>query len=101
MGAAIAIIVRKQHETVEVFQGARALSPETARVPSDLGIDHGMVFHGLVDRAILRPAGDGRYYLDEPTWIAHNTMRRKRVIIVLLMLVAFAAALGLGIVRLH
>ncbi len=102
MGAAVAIIIRKRRETVEVFQGARATSPSMARDPNELGIDDGVIFRGLVERAILRDAGNGRYYLDEPSWHAHNAMRRKRALVVLALVVALAAvAIGLGMPRLH
>lgn len=93
MGAAVAIIVRKQREIVEVFEGARATSPELARYPDELGIDTTHIFDGLVRRAVLRPVGDGRYYVDEPSWVAMHTMRRRRV--AGLMIVALAVVLGL------
>lgn len=101
MAAAAAMIIRKQRETVEVFQGARATSPATARDPNDLGIDEGLVFRGLVDRAILRDAGNGRYYVDEPSWYAHNAMRRRRAFVVLAIVIILGAmVIGLGIARL-
>jgi hypothetical protein len=93
MGAAVAIIVRKQREIVEVFEGARATSAELARYPDELGIDTTHIFDGLVRRAVLRPAGDGRYYVDEPSWMAMNSMRRRRV--AGLLIVAMAVVLGL------
>ena len=62
MGAAVAIIVRKQREHRRGVSRARATSLETARYPDELGIDESMIFHGLVRRAVLRDAGDGRYY---------------------------------------
>lgn len=93
MGAAVAVIVRKQREIAEVFEGARATSSELARFPDELGIDESHIFRGLVRRAVLRPAGDGRYYLDEPSWVAMND-RRRRVAAVLLVLVL---ALGIGV----
>lgn len=100
MGAAIAVIIRKQREIMEVFEGARATSPATARDPDELGIDESMVFHGLVRRAVLRDAGGGRYYIDQPSWRAMNDMRRQRILIIGGILVALAAlVLGLVISR--
>jgi len=99
MAAAVAIIIRKQREIAEVFQGARATSVGTARYPADLGLEEDRIFRGLVDRAIVRGAGDGRYYLDEPGWTAHNTMRRKRALVVLaVMIVFFALVIGTTII---
>ena len=82
MGGAVVVIVRKQRDIAEVFEGARALSPETARVPDELGIDESLVFRGLVRRAVLREAGAGRYYLDLPSWRAMQDGRRRRVMLV-------------------
>lgn len=89
MGAAVAIIVRKQRDIVEVFEGARATSPETARVPDELGVDQSVVFRGLIRRAVLRDAGDGRYYVDLPTWRATSN-RRLRVALIAVALVLLA-----------
>jgi hypothetical protein len=90
MGAAVAIVVRKQREIVEVFEGARATSPDRARFPDELGIDTSHIFDGLVRRAVLRPIGDGRYYVDEPSWVAMRSTRR-RVMVVLLVSAALLA----------
>jgi len=101
MAAAVVIILRKQREIVEVFQGAGATSAATARYPSDLGIEEDRIFRGLIDRAILRDGGAGRYYLDEPSWTAHNTMRRRRSVIVLAIVIGILTfMIALGVVRL-
>src|SRR4051812_37788109 len=96
MGAAVAVIVRKQREIVEVFEGARATTAELARFPDELGIDESHIFHGLVRRAVLRPAGDGRYYVDEPSWVAMRDMRRRRLGVVLIIIVALVVGLALA-----
>ena len=82
MGAAVAIIVRKQRDIVEVFQGARATSPEMARDPNDLGIDESVIFRGLVRRAVIRDAGGGRYYVDELSWNAMRSNRHRIALVV-------------------
>lgn len=87
MGAAAAVILRKQRDIVQVFRGAGAISPERARVPNDLGIDESLVFRGLVRRAVLRDAGNGRFYLDEPSWNALHSQRRRVMVVVLLAVV--------------
>jgi hypothetical protein len=98
MGAAVAIIVRKQREIAEVFEGARATSPELARYPEELGIDDSHIFRGLVRRAVLRPVGDGRYFLDEPSWVAMNDRRRRVAAVALVVVLALiiGAALAVG-----
>lgn len=94
MGAAVVIILRKQRDIVEVFEGARATSPETARDPNDLGIDESVIFRGLVRRAVLRDAGGGRYYIDQPSWRAMSSMRH-RVAMVVLAIVVVLLVVGL------
>jgi hypothetical protein len=96
MGAAVAVIVRKQREIVEVFEGARATAPDLARFPDELGIDESHIFHGLVRRAVLRPVGDGRYYVDEPSWVAMRDMRRRRVLVMLIVVAALVVGLVLA-----
>ena len=96
MGAVIAVIVRKQREIVEVFEGARATRPELARYPDELGIDTTHIFDGLVRRAVLRPVGDGRYYVDEPSWMAMTNMRRRRAAVLLIALAAVVVGLLLA-----
>lgn len=100
MAAAVAVIIRKQREIVALFQGAGATSPEKARDPGELGVDDGVVFQGLVRRSILRPGDGARFYVDLPAWEAHNTMRRRRAVIILVAIVAaLAAALATSLVR--
>jgi hypothetical protein len=96
MGAAVIVIVRKQREIVEVFEGARATTPELARYPDELGIDESHIFRGLVRRAVLRPAGDGRYYLDEPSWVATNDRRRRVTLLVGAVVLALVVGLALA-----
>jgi hypothetical protein len=89
MGAAAAVIITKQRHIVEAFERARATSPERARHPDEVGVDQAVLFDGLVRRAVLRPAGDGRYYLDEPSWRALRS-RRHRMAVVLGFIVVLA-----------
>jgi hypothetical protein len=96
MGAAAAVILRKQRDIGHIFQGARATSPETARVPDELGVDAHLAFRSLVRRAVLREAHDGRYYLDEPSWNALHTQRRRAALLLLLL---SAGLLALGLTR--
>jgi hypothetical protein len=92
MGAAVAIIMRKQRDVVYVFQGARATSPETARDPGELGVEQDLIFRGLVRRAVLRDAGNGRYYFDQPSWSALSSTRHRLAFVIasiVLIMIAF------------
>jgi hypothetical protein len=90
MGAAAAVIIRRQRDIVETFQGARATDAQSARTPGDLGVEEDRIFRGLVNRAVIRPTPDGRFYLDEPSWHALGRTRR-RVASIILVIVALAA----------
>lgn len=97
MGAAAAVIMRKQRDIVQVFQGAGATTPDRARDPDALGIDQSLVFKGLVRRAILREAKPGQFYLDEPSWKAMHSRRRIVVVVLLAVLLAgVAVAMATG-----
>jgi hypothetical protein len=88
--AAAAVLVKERH-VVEAFQRARATSPERAVVPEDIGVDlAGVGGRRLLRHAALRATGSGLYYLDEPTWVALRSTRR-RLVFVLLAIVGLAA----------
>jgi hypothetical protein len=58
-----------------------------------------VAFHRLARRAVLRDAGGGRYYLDEPSWRAlRGTRRRVALAIALLMVLTLLALVVTGIV---
>ena len=96
MGAAVAVILMKERHIVDAFMGARATSAERAVHPSDLGVDLGRVAaRRLVDRAVLREASPDTYYLDILSWEAVRRQRR-RVISVILLVVAIAALILSG-----
>ena len=94
MGAAVAAVIQRQErEIVDTFRGAGALSADRARDPEELDVRHHLAFERLVRRAVLRDAGDGRFYLDELSWNALRSMRRRLLIGVLLLMIAGFVAL--------
>ena len=96
MGGAVTIILMKERLVVDAFMRAGATSAATAVHPDDLSVDVGGVGgRRLVQRAILREAGDGRYYLDPLGWEALRRHRR-RVLFVILLLIAFGALVLAG-----
>jgi len=95
--AAAAVIVRKEREIVNIFRGAGALSAERARDPEELGVKQHLAFARLVRRAVLREAGDGRFYLDEMSWNAlRNTRRRVAIIMIVVAAAVVVVALMSG-----
>jgi hypothetical protein len=91
MGATVAVVLVKERHVVDAFLRAGATSPERAVVPEDIGADlTGIGGRRLLRHAVLRATSPGRYYLDEPTWNAIRSMRR-RLVFVLLAVVGLAA----------
>ena len=96
MGAAVTIMLMKERQVVDAFIRAGATSATTAVHPDDLSVDLGGVGgRRLVRGAVLREAGDGRYYLDLLGWEALRRHRR-RVLFVILLLIALAALVLAG-----
>ncbi|HXT16853.1 MAG TPA: hypothetical protein VN706_14535 [Gemmatimonadaceae bacterium] len=98
MGAAAAIVLRRQRDIVYMYLGAGATSPADARAPGDLGVESNRIFRGLVNRAVLRDAGNGRYYLDEASWKALNRGRRRAVLIVVLLAALVTLLVSLNVI---
>ncbi len=109
MGAAAAIIIRKERDIVRLYEQAGATSPAAARTPSDVGVHERVAFKILVRRAVLCEVGPDCYYVDVPRWNALRALRRRVAIAVILTLAVMVALLigagvidvGLGIPRLH
>jgi hypothetical protein len=94
MGASVAaaVIIRKERELVEHFRDAGALSASTASSSSDLGVHERFAWIRLVERGVIREASPGRYYLDEPTWVALRQRRRTLAVVLTIFCVALAGA---------
>jgi hypothetical protein len=93
MGAAVAAaVVRRERLIVEAYRRAGAVAPERARTPEELFVHERLAFRRLVGHAVLRDAGGGRYFLDEPSWMALRGMRRRLALA--MALVALAIAVG-------
>lgn len=92
MGAAAAVILMKERQIVDRFSAARATTPEAAQRLDTLGIHDGVAVARLRDRAVLREAGPGRFYVDLEVWRALRRWRRRLAIIAIaLVLLALAA----------
>ena len=101
MGAAAAIILRKEKDIVSAYRGAGATSPDRARSPEQLDIGRRFAFERLVQRAVLRDTGDGRYFLDEPSWEAlRGTRRRMMLVMALIVAGGLLVLVSTGVVTL-
>jgi hypothetical protein len=84
-------VVLKEKKIVRAFGATGATSPDGATTAAAIGVREGLAFRILCRRAVLRDAGERRFYLDEPSWEALCAMRRKLAIIAVL---AALAAVG-------
>jgi hypothetical protein len=96
MGAAVAaVVMMKERQIVEAFQRVRATSPETARPLDTFDVDtDGVGMRRLRDRAVIREAHPGHFYLDVEVWQAVRRQRR-RLALVMFIIVAAAAFMGI------
>ncbi len=90
MGAAVAIIIRKEKDIVEAFRRAKATSSATAVSLADVNVDERVPFRILRRRNVVREAEPRRFYLDEAAWAAATRQRRRRLYLVLAFVVAAA-----------
>jgi hypothetical protein len=92
MGAAAAVIIRKEKDLVAHFRSAGAVTPAKAQSPDALGVDTRVAWSLLVRRAVIREASPGQFYLDEDAWEALRAKRRRlaAVMVVALLLVGIA-----------
>lgn len=91
-GPAVAIMLMKERHVAEAFERAGATLAERARAPEDLAVGtHGIGWRRLVDRAIVREAAPGRWYLDMASWVATRRMRRRRSLVLIVIVLAAAA----------
>lgn len=94
--AAVAVLIRKEREIVDVYRSVGATAPDTARGPDDLGVHRHVAFNRLVARGVLREASGGRYYLDEPTWNALRRLRRRMALVVTAVAILVALVVMFG-----
>lgn len=91
--AAAAVIIAKEKHIVAAFREAGATSLGKAVAPATLGVHERLAFSKLRQHAVLREAGPGLFYLDEPSWEALRRFRRRLAIVVAVFAVIAVAAL--------
>jgi hypothetical protein len=94
--AAVAVILLKEKHIVAAFRDAAATSEAAAVAPSTLGVSERIPFRRLCDQAVLRTTAAGLDYLDEPSWEALRRGRRRRVLVALLLVIAFGLVFVFG-----
>lgn len=99
MGAAVTAVLVKERHVVDAFIRANATGPERTRTLDELSVDpSGVGFRRLRERAVVREAGGGRYYLDVEVWQAVRRTRRR---VLLVMGIVILAAILFGVFRMR
>jgi hypothetical protein len=88
MGAAAiaAILRRREQEVVDDFRAAGATSPGAAQSYNALGLGDSFAIERLRDRAVIREAAPGIFYLDEEVWTAVRNARRRMALVIIAIL---------------
>jgi hypothetical protein len=94
--AAAAIIRRREMEVVDDFRAAGAISRETAQSYTAMGLGESLGLRRLRNRAVIREAAPGTYYLDEEVWAAVRRTRRRIATVFLAILVLFLFGVLMG-----
>jgi hypothetical protein len=84
--AVAALLRRREQEVVEDFRAAGALSPSTAQSYAAIGLGDSLAIKRLRNRAVVREAAPGAYYLDEEVWAAVQRTRQRAGIVIVSML---------------
>jgi hypothetical protein len=97
--AAAAAMRRKEQEVIDDFRAAGAISPETAQSYSDVGFTQSRAINRLRNRAVIREAEPGKFYLDEEVWAAVRRTRRRLLTVLIAILVVMLAGIFFGIIK--
>jgi hypothetical protein len=101
MGAAAvaAVMRRREMEVVGDFRAAGATSRETAQSYTAIGLGQSLGLKRLRDRAVIREAAPGTYYLDEEVWTAVRRTRRRIATVFLVILALFLLGVVVGTIK--
>ncbi|MEO8908691.1 MAG: hypothetical protein ABI408_00490 [Gemmatimonadaceae bacterium] len=94
--AAVAIMRRREREVVDDFRAAGATSPATAQSYSAIGLGESLAVRRLHDRAVIREAASGMWYLDEEVWDAVRRTRRRVATVMLTIVVILFVGFAFG-----
>jgi hypothetical protein len=90
--AAAAVLIRREREVVAVFRSAGATAIDRASSLDGLGLHDSLAVRRLRRRAVLREGAPGAWWLDEPSWAALGSSRRRVAVLMLVMIAVLAAA---------
>jgi hypothetical protein len=93
MNTVVAVILAKERRMVARVRAAGAIDHDHARTLEQLGIKPGVILRRLRERAVIRQAEAGHFYLDEESWTAVRRQRRRAVSVIVAIALAIAFAL--------
>ena len=95
MGAAVAVVIARETQIVREFQRRGVTSPDRAQSLDMIAVDpDGIGARRQIERAVLRPAAPGQYYVDVEVWEAIRRSRRRVVAIMIFLAVAAAVVMA-------
>jgi hypothetical protein len=97
--AVIAIMRRREREVVDDFRAAGATSPATAQSYAAIGLGESLAMRRLHNRAVIREAEPGTFYLDEEVWAAVRRTRQRIATILLLIVVLLLVGSLMGTIK--
>jgi hypothetical protein len=97
--AVAAMMRRREQEVVDDFRAAGALSLSTAQSYTAIGLGESLALKRLRNRAVIREASPGAYYLDEEVWAAVRRTRRRIATTILAILIALLIGVLMGTIK--
>ncbi|MFL5488709.1 MAG: hypothetical protein ACJ8AJ_09525 [Gemmatimonadaceae bacterium] len=97
--AIAAIMRRREREIVDDFRAAGATSTAAAQSYTAVGLGESMALKRLRNRAVIREASPGKYYLDEEVWAAVRRLRQRMATVIVSLLVLVMIGVLLGIIK--
>lgn len=101
MGAVIAAAAmrRREQEVIDDFRAAGATSPQRAQSYTAVGLGETLAVRRLRNRAVIREASPGVYYLDEEVWSAVRRTRLRLLTVFVAVLAVLLMGILLGIIK--
>jgi hypothetical protein len=90
---------RREQEVVDDFRAAGATSPEQAQSYTALGFGESLALKRLHNRAVIREAAPGMFYLDEEVWAAVRRTRRRIATVIIVLSLILAGGILFGIIK--
>ena len=102
MGAAVvaAAMRRREQEVIDDFRDAGATAPERAQSYTAIGLGDSLALRRLRNRAVIREAAPGVYYLDEEVWAAVRRTRLRMLTVFVAILAVLLIGILFGIIKL-